>query len=347
MTVMSSTFAAFEDQFDLAAPAGGEVLAVANALCARAAHDPSLGELTVVARDANGELRTVGSALGPVRAAVSVAVAGGHDRLWSGAQGTDTVEMPIHAMPEVIRTAAAPAGVTHAHVGCVQDEGLAAVVVWFAVDGATASPTERAEAMRLLALAVERQRQHFDARDEARRLAAPAPVETTDDGSGPRTFDPDDPDLDRVTGLATRDRFDSALEEYESDEATLVVVDLDDFESVEAQHGREVSETVLREIADRLMAACRRSDLIARLGATSFAVLLHDSSRSTGLQVAKRLLEIIAEPLPFTNGPEAVTATIALAHQFGLVDTEELIESADMAVASGKRAGSNRLVIAS
>jgi hypothetical protein len=42
-----------------------------------------------------------------------------------------------------------------------------------------------------------------------------------------------------------------------------------------------------------------------------------------------------------------VTATVALSHQFGLVDMEELFESADSAVASGKRSGHGRLVIAS
>lgn len=345
---MSTSTAAFEDQFDLAAPAGGEILAVANALTARVAHDPSLGEIAIVARTADGEMRSIGSGIGPVRAAVSVAVAGGHDRLWAGVQGTETVEMPIRALPEVIRTAATAIGFTHAHVGCIQDDGIAAIAVWFGTDDQVASSAQRAEAMSLLAAATERQREFIDAREQARRDSAPEVAEdATDDGQGIRRFDPDDPDLDAHTGLATVDRFTAALEDYESDEATLVVVDLDAFDDVIAQYGDDTGNAVVREVADRLVRTCRRDDLIARLDTTSFAVLLYDASRSVGLQVAKRLLDTIAEPLAFSDGPESVTATIALAHQFGLVDTEELLESADLAVASGKRAGSNRLVIAS
>lgn len=345
---MSTSTAVFEDQFELAAPAGGEILAVANALSARIAHDSSQGEIAIVARTADGELRTVGSGIGPVRAAVSVAVAGGHERLWAGVQGTETVEMPIHALPEVIRTAAVAIGFTHAHVGCIQDDGIAAVAVWFATDGRVSTSAQRSEAMRLLAAAVERQREFLDDRERARLESAPdADDEVADDALGIRHFDPDDPDLDAHTGLATVDRFTAALEDYESDEATLVVVDLDAFDDVVARYGDDAGNAVVREVADRLVRTCRRDDLIARLDATSFAVLLNDASRSVGLQVAKRLLDTIAEPLPFPDGPDSVTATIALAHQFGLVDTEELLESADLAVASGKRAGSNRLVIAS
>ncbi|NNE11879.1 MAG: GGDEF domain-containing protein [Ilumatobacter sp.] len=344
-----STSLVAPDQFDLSAPAGGEILAVANALSARAAHHSGQGEIVIVARAGNREMRSVGSSIGPVRAAVSVAVDGGHDRLWAETQGTDTVEMPIHALPEVIRTAASPIGYTHAHVGCVRDDGLAAVAVWFSAGDAGPDATQRKEAMQLLAAAAERQREYLAMRDqEARERAAfEAALEDAEETGGPRTFDPDDPNFDPVTGLASRDRFEETLEEYESDEATLVVVDVDEFDAIVSEHGDDVANTVLRELADRLLDACRRDDVIARLGASSFAVLLHEASRAVGLQVAKRLLETMAQPLPFTNGPDAVTATVAMAHQFGLVDTDELIESADLAVASGRRAGSNRLVIAS
>ena len=65
-----STPSATTDHFDLSAPAGGEILAVANAVCARAAHDSAEGEVVVVARTATGDLRSVGSRTSPVPASM-------------------------------------------------------------------------------------------------------------------------------------------------------------------------------------------------------------------------------------------------------------------------------------
>ena len=62
--------------------------------------------------------------------------------------------------------------------------------------------------------------------------------------------------------------------------------------------------------------------------------------------IAKRLAAAVAAPLPDDLGPDSVTATTALAHQSGLVDLEEMFDSAAAAVASGKRSGTGKLVLA-
>ncbi len=326
-------------------PAGGEILAVANAATARADQDPSMGELVIVARLADGAHRAVGGGgVGPLRAAISVAVAADNSRLWSDIVDTETVERSTRSLPEIVRSAAEASNITTAHVGCIRDETVAAVAVWFEIDGEVANSDDRDATMRMLAAAAERQREFFAAR--AAEEAANAPDPTPESTAG-RQFDADDPKLDRTTGLATRAEFEAAMEHYDSDEATLVVVDLDKFADVAEQYGDAITDAVLREIADRLVLSCRRDDLIARIGPDNFAVLFSEAPRSVGLQIAKRLLATIAEPLPVAGGPENVTATIALAHQFGLVDMDELLESADDAVASGKRSGTGRLVIAS
>lgn len=338
----------------LDAPAGGEIVAVANAATDRADHDPSMGELVIVARTADGGHRAIGGGgVGPLRAAISVAVAAGNYRLWSGVDGLGTVERSARSLPEIVRTAAEASNVATAHVGCILDDAeadvadvgnVAAVAVWFEIDGNVAGTADRRATIELLGAAAERQRTYFAAK-AAEQAAQVASSEQA--SSGRREFDPDDPTLDRATGLATRADFEAAMDSYESDEATLVVVDLDGFAKVAADFGDTIADAVLREIADRMVTSCRRDDLIARIGPDTFAILFAEAPRSLGLQIAKRLLDSIATPLPIAGGPEVVTATVALAHQFGLVDMDELLESADDAVASGKRAGTGRLVIAS
>ena len=76
--------------------------------------------------------------------------------------------------------------------------------------------------MEMLSAAAERQRNFFTERAARQAADAPAPQQ---ESSGRREFDADDPTIDSVTGLATRADFEAAMEEYESDEATLVVVD--------------------------------------------------------------------------------------------------------------------------
>jgi len=331
---------------DLSAPLGGEIVAVANAATVRAEHDESAGELVIVARTGTGSMRTLGTGgSGPLRAAVSVAVAAGNTRLLDGAHGHGTVEHSVRTLPEIIRTTAEAAGVHVAHIGRVEDGSIAAVAVWFEIDGRVSSEIMRRETMELLFAAAERQREYFAARAAAAAAAAPAVDEESTDGR--RHFDPNDPHLDMTTGLATRAEFERAVENYESDEATLVVVDLDGFAQVPDDHGEEIADTVLLEIADRLVKTCRTDDFIARIGVDTFAVLFADAPRSVGLHVAKRLIDTIALPLETQGGPDSVTATVALAHQFGLVDMDELLESADDAVASGKRSGRGKLIIAS
>lgn len=335
---------------DAAAPAGGEIVAMAAALTTEADRDPDQGHLVVVARTATGEYAATGASGGPLRAAVSVVVAAGNSRLWNDVSGTETTEVPVRALPEIVRSAAEAQGVTSVHVGAAIDTELAALAVWFEVAGSVASGPRRRETMELLATAAERQRESLASRRAAEAAAQAAAGPRDDAGACSATgrgFDPTDPNLDADTGLATRERFEKVLEEYDSDEATLIVVDIDGFAAVADACGTPVANQIVREVADRLVGSCRKDDVIARLGPDAFAILFADAPRAVGLQVAKRLVETIAAPLDIDGAPDHVTATVALAHQFGLLDMDELMESADDAVASGKRAGAGRLVIAS
>lgn len=325
---------------------GDEIVGVAEHATAQADADPTIGELVVVARTADGGHRTLGGGrIGPLRAAVSVAVAAGNHLLWDGTSGLAVVERSVRTLPEIVRTAAEASGLTTVHVGCIQDGTLAALAIWFPVDGRIASVTQQCETMQLLAAASERQRLDIDARAaEERTSRTVAPPDLV---RSPRQFDPDDPTIDPATGLVTGSQFEAAIERYDADEATLVVVAVDDHDGLTERYDSATLDRVALEIADRMVIECRKGDLVARLDDGNFAVLLSDASRSTGLQVAKRLLVAIARPLAIDGGPDAVSATVALAHQFGLVDMDELVESAGQAVTSAKRAGPGRLVIAS
>lgn len=325
----------------LTGPVNDELLAAAATVTTRAATDPAHGVVVVVVRPESSDHRVIaGGGTGVLRAAVSVAAAAGNDRAWRAAPDGDTEERPVRALPEVIAASAEAEGVRAVHTGCVRVDGvIESVAIWFETWTGVAAPELRRAALAELAAAGTRER--------ARRaeLAAAAPTPPPDVATT-REFDATDPELDPVTGLLRAEAFDALLGEYERDEAMLVLLDLDGFAAVAAEWGDAASDGVLLEIADRLVSNCRRDDVIARIGHDRFAVLFGAVDRAQVFEVAKRLLAAIAEPLPAELGPAQVTATVALAHQMGLVDLEEMLESASEAVASGKRAGAGRIVLA-
>lgn len=328
----------------MTAPVQDELLTAAASATTRTAGDPSQGVLVIVLHPTADDHRVVaGGGTGVLRAAVSVAVAAGNDRAWRDAPHGDTIETPARSLPEVIAAAAEADGVRAVHTGCVRvGDTVESVAIWFETWHGVASPEERRETIAQLADVGARQR----LRAEAALAESVAQAAADEAAATARRFDPADPELDPVTGLLRSDAFDSRLDDYERDEAMLVLIDLDGFAKIVADWGDECSDGLLREIADRLVLNCRRDDVIARVGHDRFAVLFGEIQRSEVVEIAKRLLAAIAEPLPAGLGPDQVTATVALAHQVGLVDLEEMVEAAEGALASGKRSGAGRLVLA-
>lgn len=344
MTIASTPASSFDV---LTGPMTDELLAEAAAIATVAVNDPAEGVVVVVVRPDDDHQVIAGGGTGILRAAVSVAAAAGNDRAWRDAPDADTVERPIRALPEVIAAAADADGVRSVHVGCIRVDGVVeSVALWFETWDGVAPAERRREHLARLAQAGERERTRRAA------IAASAPSTVGTDGadasgaSGPREFDPTDPTLDPLTGLVCDEHWSELLEDFDRDEAMLVLLDLDGFSTVTEEWGDDVADRILREIADRLVMNCRRTDTIARLGPDRFAVLFGTIERAEVIEVAKRLLAAVADPLPEGLGPERVTATVALAHQVGLVDLEEMLDSATDALTSGKRSGAGRVVLA-
>lgn len=330
----------------LTGPVHDALLAESATVTTRAVTDPSYGVLVVVVRPTADDHQVIsGGGSGVLRAAVSVAVAAGNDRLWRDAPDGDTEQLPARALPEVIAAAAEGDGVRHVHTGRVVIDGeVDAVAIWFETWSGVADADERRSVLTTLRAAALTERERRAALAEATPTDATAQTEAA---GGERTFDPNDPDLDGVTGVYTSDWFDDHLADNdEREEAMLVLIDIDGFAPLSEEFGEEAADGVLRVVADRLVANCRRDDVIARIGHDRFAIVFGDIERSQVMTVAKRILSEVAEPLPAEIGPSSVTATVALSHQVGLIDIEEMLESAVDALGSGKRSGAGRLVLA-
>ena len=158
---------------------------------------------------------------------------------------------------------------------------------------------------------------------------------------------------DSLTGLANRalfaDRLQHASSRAERAPTTLAVlfVDLDDFKTVNDSLGHSEGDLLLTEVAERLRAAVRAGDTIARMGGDEFAILIEDPVEGeTPVDVGRRLLAQLEAP--FVHGAKElfVRASIGIAVTRGRDHTpEEVLRNADVAMYTAKSNGKNRLEV--
>lgn len=123
----------------------------------------------------------------------------------------------------------------------------------------------------------------------------------------------------------------------------VMYIDLDGFKSVNDTHGHKAGDLVLKEFAIRLKSILRAVDSVARVGGDEFvAILAEIADAADATKAADRLLAAMA--VPFDIGQTAVTlsASIGLAlYPANGDDAQTLLQRADSAMYSAKRAGKN------
>ncbi|MFE9425153.1 GGDEF domain-containing protein [Kitasatospora sp. NPDC006697] len=72
-------------------------------------------------------------------------------------------------------------------------------------------------------------------------------------------------------------------------ELAVVLLEIEGFEAVTAEHGRSRSQAVLRDLAQRLTVEVRRTDVLGHCGGTGFLVVLPDTGEAGAAKVAERL----------------------------------------------------------
>ncbi len=160
---------------------------------------------------------------------------------------------------------------------------------------------------------------------------------------------------DQLTGLANRalfqDRLNHALELHRRARRplTLLIVDLDDFKSINDTLGHAAGDEVLRQLAYRLRSATRTGDTVARLGGDEFAILgeVGTDRIVDGSALSERVMAGLEEPFTLEGAPQLVRASIGIAELRAAdepIDADELLQRADAAMYTGKRRGKSQAV---
>jgi diguanylate cyclase (GGDEF)-like protein len=128
---------------------------------------------------------------------------------------------------------------------------------------------------------------------------------------------------------------------------SLVFLDIDHFKRINDRHGHETGDRVLQQLAARLRASVRETDLLFRWGGEEFVVLLPHTEPDAATVLAERVRAAV-EARPFLEDeafrPVRVTVSVGTAGAADYpIDPDELLARADAACYRAKEAGRNRV----
>lgn len=95
--------------------------------------------------------------------------------------------------------------------------------------------------------------------------------------------------------------------------AAVLALDLDGFKPVNDTYGHAAGDQILKEVATRLLAACRKDDLVARIGGDEFVVLLPGTNAEAVKEIMDRLDSALRQPIPLAGQEIRIGASIGAA----------------------------------
>ncbi len=157
--------------------------------------------------------------------------------------------------------------------------------------------------------------------------------------------------LDALTALPNRsyflERTDAALGRMSrtTEPVSVMIVNLDDFKTVNDTLGHLAGDELLRAVSDRLIASIRTDDTCARLGSDEWAILIEESPPESPTAVAERIMTGLERSFTLLGRHEVYvhasigSATVAPGEEAEAEDAAELLRNAEVAMFHAKRHG--------
>jgi diguanylate cyclase (GGDEF)-like protein/PAS domain S-box-containing protein len=127
--------------------------------------------------------------------------------------------------------------------------------------------------------------------------------------------------------------------------AAVIFLDLDRFKLVNDSMGHTAGDELLKVVAERLRAAVRPSDTVARFGGDEFVILCEEiADDDAAFDIAQRLADALAQPIDLSEGEIFITASQGLAFSGAGDDSASgLLRDADGAMYMAKERGRARI----
>lgn len=156
---------------------------------------------------------------------------------------------------------------------------------------------------------------------------------------------------DYLTGIYNRREFNKLAEqellrcERNGLKATLLLLDLDHFKTINDTYGHAGGDSVLVGVTDRIKGELRGYDIFARIGGEEFAILLPEVSEDNAIDIAERCLTKVSEiPFYFEGQDIEVSVSIGMSvSSSNLKSLDDVLKSADRRLYHAKQSGRNQL----
>lgn len=156
--------------------------------------------------------------------------------------------------------------------------------------------------------------------------------------------------IDPLTGALNRRGLEEGYQPTQRGAKTplaVLMVDIDNFKTINDTHGHLVGDQVLRRIARQLTRVLRTSDAIVRYGGEEFLLLLDGVTLPQALRVAERARQAIeAKTMRVGSVPLQVTVSMGVDMQHPGEVLDAAVDRADTALYRAKREGRNRVLSA-
>jgi diguanylate cyclase (GGDEF)-like protein len=144
--------------------------------------------------------------------------------------------------------------------------------------------------------------------------------------------------------------------------SALMFIDLDNFKPLNDEHGHDVGDLLLIEVAHRITACVREMDTVSRFGGDEFVVMLHelsterDVSTQRASEIAEKIRRSLAKPYKLSLKRSGDAPPLSVEHRctasIGVVlfdqhcsSSEDLLRMADDAMYQAKEGGRNQVRI--
>ncbi|WP_375597137.1 GGDEF domain-containing protein [Devosia sp. Naph2] len=152
---------------------------------------------------------------------------------------------------------------------------------------------------------------------------------------------------DELTGLNNRRALLNVFDGIDATDRALLIIDIDNFKSVNDSHGHSAGDKVIRHVAEHLQASIRSGDLLCRYGGEEFAAIIRAGDEAEAVAAAERIrLDIEGTRVRIGQLALQVTVSLGVAWLGKNAEYSKSFDAADHALYKAKRSGRNRVVAA-
>lgn len=137
-------------------------------------------------------------------------------------------------------------------------------------------------------------------------------------------------------------RFEKDWNDNETDDISVMMIDVDHFKLINDNHGHSIGDEVLRRMGELLREVVSSHGLVCRYGGEEFVVLLTGVKFEKCLEIAEQIRSCLQGAM--VEGVQ-FTASIGVSSRgFGAMDPQHMLDQADESLYDAKKSGRNQIV---